>query len=231
MTPVDASRTAPATPQETGDVLLVFAHREEAWAFGDVAHVVTGVGKINAASTLLHALTSGSLVAQSAAQSAKLQAVGVSADHSEVGRGAIRRVIVLGTAGVVREGLNAPSLDHVYRIDAALQHDFSLPSPKLELPDAPWCAEIPAATIATGDVFVTDDAVRINLAAQGADLVDMETYAFASVCARMGVPLQVFKVPSDFADSATTDEDWDSIVHRKSEQLRAFWDAVVAETL
>ena len=36
--------------------------------------------------------------------------------------------------------------------------------------------------------------------------------------------LQVFKVPSDFADSSTTQDEWDQIVFHKSEQLRAFWD-------
>ena len=45
------------------------------------------------------------------------------------------------------------------------------------------------------------------------------------MCERLGVPLQIFKVPSDFADSATSDADWDEIVFRKSEQLREFWDA------
>lgn len=53
----------------------------------------------------------------------------------------------------------------------------------------------------------------------------MESYAYTSVCARFGVALELFKIPSDFADSATTDEEWDTIVFRKSEQLRAFWDA------
>lgn len=175
--------------------LLVFAHRDEASAFADVPHLVTGVGKINATTSLAHALATG-----------------------EYGR-----VLVLGTAGVVGDAPDRPSLEDIYQVTGVVQHDFSLPSPTLEpagdvlLPDF-------TATIATGDVFVKDDAQRTHIAGLGATLVDMEAYAYASVCAQFAVPLQLFKIPSDFADSSTTDEEWDEIVFRKSEQLRAFYE-------
>ncbi|MFV0433129.1 MAG: purine-nucleoside phosphorylase [Leucobacter sp.] len=185
--------TEPAT-------LLVFAHRDEASAFADVPHLVTGVGKVNAAVTLASALAAGD------------------AD----------RVVVLGTAGVVGDGVDRPSLDDVYQIAGAVQHDFSLPSPELR---PAGCAILPparTAVIATGDLFVKSDSQRAHIASLGAALVDMETYAYASVCERFGVPLQVFKIPSDFADSSTTDEEWDTIVFRKSEQLREFWDRLLA---
>ncbi|WP_336660636.1 phosphorylase family protein [Leucobacter sp. USHLN153] len=183
--------------------LLVFAHRDEASAFADVPHLVTGVGKINAA-------------------------VSLAAELAGPRERAIERVVVLGTAGVVSDGADRPSLDEVYQVTAAVQHDFSLPSPELAMSGPAILPPEHTAVIATGDVFVQNDAQRVTIADAGASLVDMESYAYASVCARFGVELQIFKVPSDFADSSTTDEEWDTIVFRKSEQLREFWDARLA---
>ena len=173
--------------------LLVFAHADEASAFEGVPHLVTGVGKVNAAVSLAAALREGS----------------------------IERVIVLGTAGVVGEGADRLSLDTVYQVTGLVQHDFSLPSPTVVPAGEVLLAE--TATMATGDQFVKDDAQRSHIAGLGAQLVDMEGYAYASLCARLGVSLQIFKIPSDFADSSTTDEEWDEIVFAKSRQLRAFW--------
>jgi len=131
-------------------------------------------------------------------------------------KGSIDEVIVLGTAGAIAD---TARIDTVYQVTAALQHDFSLPSPRLEL-SCEVIAE--AATIATGDVFVQSDAQRAALAGLGVSLVDMETYAYAVTCERLGVPLRVFKSPSDFADSSTTQGEWDGIVMSKSEQLLRF---------
>ncbi len=177
--------------------LLVFAHGDEAVAFANarLPHLVTGVGKINATLELSRAILTAGIET-------------------------IDRVVVLGTAG----GITAEArLDTVYQITAAVQHDFSLPSPMIELVGG-GDAELVAApaVIATGDVFVQDDAQRAVIAAAGATLVDMETYAYAQVCNRLGVPLQVFKTPSDFADSSTTMGEWDGIVVSKSEQLMNF---------
>ncbi len=182
--------------------LLVFAHSDEATTFAaaGVPHLLTGVGKVNAALGLADAIM-------------------------QAGPNRPDRVVVLGTAGVVGEG---PSLDTVYQIAAAVQHDFSLPSPRIE-PSGLIIAE--TAVIATGDVFVKDDEQRRLISELGATLVDMETYAYATVCARLGVPLQVFKAPSDFADSSTTDEEWDTVVFTKSDQLFAFAEARLPELL
>ncbi|PRI10248.1 purine-nucleoside phosphorylase [Leucobacter massiliensis] len=176
--------------------LLVFAHRDEAHAFSDLPHLVTGVGKVSAAVSLSAALAGGG----------------------------VERVVVLGTAGVVSDGPRRPSLDEVYQIEQVVQHDFSLPSPALR-PAGETILPAPSRTVlATGDVFVQNDAQRARIAALGAELVDMEAYAYARVCEQFAVPLQIFKVPSDFADSSTTDAEWDTIVFRKSEQLREFWE-------
>ena len=230
------STSAPPTSALRGSTLLVFAHRDEAEAFSDVPHLVTGVGKVNAAGALAQALGIGSDAAARSAALPELAAVGVdyarsSSDgprQSLAETSGISRVVVLGTAGVLVDGPEAPQLNTVYQVTAAQQHDYSLPSPLLRLSGPVVLPEERTAKIATGDVFVNDDAQRAALASSGAQLVDMETYAFASVCIRFGVPLQVFKVPSDFADSATTDAEWDEIAVRKSEQLRHFWDEEVA---
>lgn len=183
--------------------LLVFAHADEASAFGDVSHLVTGVGKINAAVSLSAALAAGA----------------GSSEPSEP----VERVVVLGTAGVVGEGSHRLDLDTVYQVTRVLQHDFSLPSPPIDLEGETILPPAQHTAMATGDQFVKSDEDRERIASLGAALVDMEGYAYASVCARAGVPLQIFKVPSDFADSTTTDAEWDEIVFRKSEQLRDFW--------
>lgn len=172
--------------------LLVFAHEDEAHAFGDIPHFVTGVGKIRAATELADACA----------------------------RGMVERVTVLGTAGLLDDDLD---LETVYRIRAVTQHDFSLPSPVIELADLGTVAStVPATVIATGDTFVASDEDRVRLAASGAGLVDMESYAYAHVCQRYGVELEIFKIPSDSADSSTTQQTWDEIVKHKSEQLHAF---------
>lgn len=175
--------------------LLVFAHDDEAVAFAaaGVPHLVTGVGKINATFALTRALL----------------------EATAAGR-IVDEVVVLGTAGAVSD---AARLDTVYQVVVAIQHDFSLPSPRRELKGG-TVAE--SAVIATGDVFVQDDAQRAAIEAAGATLVDMETYAYAGVCEQLGVPLRVFKTPSDFADSSTTQDEWDGIVGSKSEQLFVF---------
>lgn len=181
------------TEQQT---LVVFAHGDEATAFKDVPHLVTGVGKVNAAVSLASALAGG----------------------------AVERVVVLGTAGVVGDGADRLSLDTVYQVTSLVQHDFSLPSPAVAPAGEVVLPESQQTTMATGDQFVKDDAQRSHIASLGAHLVDMEGYAYATVCERFGVDLQIFKVPSDFADSSTTDAEWDEIVFEKSRQLRDFWE-------
>jgi adenosylhomocysteine nucleosidase len=183
--------------------LLVFAHADEAEAFAaaGVPHLVTGVGKIRATLELTAALAS------------------LSANPVE-------RVIVLGTAGAVSDEAR---LDTVYQVSAVVQHDFSLPSPVLK-PAGPIIAPS-TAVIATGDIFVQSDSQRAALSALGASLVDMESYAYAAVCERLEVPLQLFKVPSDFADSSTTQDEWDSVAVPKSKQLFAFVQECLPELL
>lgn len=180
--------------------LLVFAHSDEAVAFADVEHLISGVGKVNATVALAGELAGGN----------------------------IERVIVLGTAGVVgHAGEDRPSLDTIYQVTKLIQHDFPLPSADVEptgeilLPDF-------QATMATGDVFVSDDKQRVHISGLGASLVDMEGYAYASICQRFNVPLQIFKIPSDYADDSASIDEWDDIAKAKSVQLREFYEKNLA---
>ena len=176
--------------------LLVFAHSDEASAFTDVEHLVTGVGKVNATVAL----------------------AGAFAEND------IERVIVLGTAGVVGgAGEERPSLDTIYQVTKLIQHDFPLASADV-IPAGEVVLPEQQAVMATGDVFVSDDAQREHISGLGADLVDMEGYAYASICQRFDIPLQIFKIPSDYADSSTTMEEWDAIAKQKSVQLREFYE-------
>lgn len=181
--------------------LLVFAHREEAHAFAaaGVPHLITGIGLVNASVGLAQAL-----------------------HENEVSK-----VVVLGTAGMLDDSLD---LDTVYRIDEAVQHDFAFASPRAVIHgdglvimlNENRAADPSKMVIATGNSFVTDDATRDSMRGQGVQLVDMESYAYAAMCQAFRVKLDIFKVPSDRADSATTDKTWDEIVHQKSEQLLNF---------
>ena len=203
-----------------GSTLLVFAHADEAEAFAaaGVPHLITGVGKINATLALTEALL-GAQEQSGESSGAGAGAVVGAGVGAAVGAGAsFERVVVLGTAGAVDDEVR---LDAVYQIEAFVQHDFSLPSPKV-VPAGPLLEVVPLSIIATGDVFVQDDSQRAALSAVGAHLVDMESYAYAVVCERLGIPLQVFKVPSDFADSSTTQDEWDGVVMTKSRQLFEF---------
>lgn len=56
--------------------------------------------------------------------------------------------------------------------------------------------------LVTGDVFVADPVIRDRLAASGADLVDMEGYAVARAARAAGVPVRLVKHVSDGADEA-----------------------------
>ena len=70
--------------------------------------------------------------------------------------------------------------------------------------------------LASGDVFVTDPAVRARLAEQ-AQLVDMEGYAVAWVAHEFGVPLRMVKHVSDNADEGA--KEWATLVERSAQVL------------
>ncbi|HEX4654759.1 MAG TPA: nucleosidase [Mycobacteriales bacterium] len=119
-------------------------------------------------------------------------------------------VVNIGTAGAV-DGV----ITGLVEVNWVTQHDFpydvieavvgtSIDRGFVLAPHAPpqvSAAPTPTSTaLATGDMFVAnaDDARR--LATAGIHLVDMEAFAYASVCAAFGVALRCVKVVSDAAD-------------------------------
>ena len=107
-------------------------------------------------------------------------------------------VLNLGTAGALRDGLTG-----VHRVGSVVMHDFSHSAvrritgddayPPIELGEG--------VRLATGDAFIEDGLTRDRLA-RDADLCDMEGYAVAFVARRYGVPVELVKIVSDFADEA-----------------------------
>lgn len=123
-------------------------------------------------------------------------------------------VVNVGTAGALHdglEGLHLPGvvLNHDMNAEAvrALGYD---PEERLLLDSGD------GTVLASGDVFVTDAAVRAALARR-ADLVDMEGYAVAYACRRMGVRVRLVKHVSDNADASAMD--WPLLVDRSARVL------------
>ncbi|MDJ0466220.1 nucleosidase [Streptomyces sp. H27-C3] len=150
--------------------LLVVALEEEAAHLdGALPVLLTGLGKVNAAAGLAAALGRGNRPST---------------------------VVNLGTAGALRPGWHGThevSRVHQHDLDTAFlylvtAHRVGLP---MEIAD-----DGPA--LATGDVFVSDEAARARLAAH-ADLADMEGYAVASVARQFDVPIRIVKHISDDA--------------------------------
>lgn len=125
-------------------------------------------------------------------------------------------VVNIGTAGALR-----PDVAGLHEIGTVLNHDLSAepirqlgidPRERLELGAG-------STVLASGDLFVTDPAVRDELATR-ADLVDMEGYAIAIACTELGVPVHLVKVVSDNADE--TAHDWSAAVDGCARELGAW---------
>ncbi|NMO49674.1 nucleoside phosphorylase [Actinoplanes sp. TBRC 11911] len=173
--------------------LLVVAFEEEAKYLGtDHPMLITGVGKVNAAISLTQALASS---------------------------GSKPSLIVnVGTAGGLRDGDNQSGL-HV--VSEVIQHDLDtglLESLTGEIYGAPiTLSDRDGVTLATGDTFVSDSAVREKLA-QRATLVDMEGYAVAAAAGAFGIPIRMVKHVSDSADESATST-WRSALEHSARQL------------
>ncbi|MFF1508584.1 nucleosidase [Streptomyces sp. NPDC058326] len=154
-----------------GRPLLVLAVKEEAQFLDtDLPVLLTGMGKVNAATALATAL----------------------------GRGPRPSGIVnLGTAGALRSGWTGTHVVGTvvqHDLDGELLatltgETYGAP---LSLPDGG------GVVLATGDAFISDEAARARLA-ERAPLVDMEGYALAVAAELAGVPLRIVKHVSDEA--------------------------------
>ncbi|BAU88196.1 5-methylthioadenosine nucleosidase [Streptomyces laurentii] len=179
-----------------GRPLLVLAVKEEAQHLRtDLPMLLTGMGKVNAATALATVLARG--------------------PHPS-------EVVNLGTAGALRPGWTGTHVvgtviqhDLDSRLLARLTGEqYGAP---LTLPGGS------DVVLATGDMFISDDEARERLAARAA-LVDMEGYALASVAAQAGVPLRVVKHVSDEAGEGA-DRTWRESVAECARHLAAWAEA------
>ena len=173
----------------TARVLVVSATAAEAAHVpSDLPLVVTGLGKVAAATATARALAAYD-------------------DHAGL------TVVNIGTAGALRPGLSG-----LFEPGAVLNHDLSAdvirslgydPQERLDVGESD-------VVLATGDVFVSDPAVRDALA-ERAHLVDMEGYAVAYACRELGVPVRLVKHVSDAADESALD--WPTMVEASARVL------------
>ena len=133
------------------------------------------------------------------------------------------RVVNIGTAGALRDGVSGLHLpgtviNHDMNADAvrALGYD---PQEEIAVDGGD------GTVLASGDVFVTDPVVRASLGGR-ADLVDMEGYAVAYACQRLGVPVRLVKHVSDNADETALD--WPAMVEASAVALGAWLEEYVA---
>lgn len=170
-------------------VLVVAATvAEAAHVPADLPLVITGMGKTAAAAATARALGS----------------------YAETGG---LTVINIGTAGALRPGLSG-----LFEPGVVLNHDLSADvirslgyDPQERLDVGP--SEV---VLATGDVFISNPAVRDALA-ERAHLVDMEGYAVAWAAREAGVPVRLVKHVSDAADESALD--WPSLVEASAVAL------------
>ncbi len=150
--------------------LLVVALAEEAAHLdGSLPILITGMGKVNAASALAATLARGPLPSV---------------------------VVNLGTAGALRPGLTGTyEVSRVIQHD--LDTDLLRELTGLTV-GAPLTLGGDGPVLATGDQFVAEATARARLAAR-AELVDMEGYAVASTARMFGVPVRLVKQVSDDA--------------------------------
>lgn len=154
--------------------------------------LITGIGKVAAATILTHELALA---------------------HAGV-RPPVDAVVNVGTAGALHDhhaGLFVPS--------TVIEHDISsdaLGAMGYDIVDTYRFDEGDGTVLATGDTFIADAIARENLARR-ADLVDMEGAAIAHVCRRFGIKLTLVKVVSD--DASDTAMDWPSKVDAAAREL------------
>ncbi|HSE07353.1 MAG TPA: nucleosidase [Nocardioidaceae bacterium] len=142
-------------------------------------------------------------------------AAAVATTRALVGVDPARTLVVnIGTAGALHDGLEGihlpgTTINHDMNADAirALGYD---PQERLEIVGGD------ETVLASGDVFVTDPAMRAALA-QRAHLVDMEGYAVAYASRLMGVPVRLVKHVSDNADESALE--WPELVAASARAL------------
>ncbi|WP_133976697.1 nucleosidase [Kribbella voronezhensis] len=135
-------------------------------------------------------------------------------------------VLNIGTTGALRDGLSG-----LYLPSEVVNHDINAEAVRAIGLDPQESLKIEGGdgtVLASGDVFVTDPAVRERLA-ERAQLVDMEGYGVAFACREYGVPVRLVKHVSDTADEAAMD--WPALVDASAKVLGDWVRAQVGEDL
>ncbi|MCD9153595.1 nucleosidase [Aeromicrobium duanguangcaii] len=135
----------------------------------------------------------------------KVEAATVTA--AAIARSRPELVLNVGTAGAL-----SPGLTGLFLPSTVVNHDYSADAVRALGHDAVDEIEIAGGdgtVLATGDLFVTDPAVRDALA-QRAHLVDMEGFAVARAAQLAGVPCRLVKIVSDAADDSALE--WSAVV-------------------
>jgi adenosylhomocysteine nucleosidase len=132
-------------------------------------------------------------------------------------------VVNIGTTGALRDGLSG-----LYLPSEVINHDINAEAVRalgLDPADTLPIEGGDGTVLASGDVFVTDPALRARLA-ERAHLVDMEGYGVAYACRHFGVPMRLVKHVSDSADEAAMD--WPALVDASAKVLGEWVRAEVA---
>jgi adenosylhomocysteine nucleosidase len=149
--------------------LVAVALAEEAAYLDGVRVVLTGPGKVAAATAI---------------------AAAIAEERPSM-------VLNIGTAGALRpEHAGVYRVGTVIEHD--LDHEAIEALTGMRFPNAIELDAHSPIILATGDTFIQDDRVRERLALR-AHLVDMEGYAVAKACTTLGVPCTLLKVVSDEA--------------------------------
>ena len=162
----------------------------------DYTVVYTGVGKVNAAIAATQAI------------------IGV------INQGLFPEVINYGTAGSCRNDLSG-----MHRVEIFVQRDMDAEPAALRgvtpFEDTPLYfhtkAGVSSLILGTGDQFVHKN--EQWLVDSGIDLVDMEAYAIASVCKRLGVQFQCYKYITDYIGTPHQAETWQKNVANGVEEI------------
>ena len=151
--------------------------------------VLTGIGKVAAATVTIEALLSRR-------------------DRDKLS------VYNIGTVGALHDGLSG-----LFLPSTVINHDMNgdvIRALGYDPRDVLHVEGGDGTVLASGDAFVSDPEVRQGLAGR-AQLVDMEGYAVAYACQRLGVRVRLVKHVSDGADASALD--WPAVVDASARVL------------
>lgn len=178
--------------------LLVFALESEAQGlFSDYHAIFTGVGKVNAAYKLLLGLT--------AWKNERGSYPNLVLNVGSAGSSLFRRGTVVNCTQFIQRDMDVTAFGHTRY--ATPNED---PSPVFSA--GLRCEPYPQGVCGSGDSFATDEKMH------GWNVVDMEAYALAKICADQNVPFCCMKFISDGGDEKAVTS-WDDAMTATAQAL------------